>query len=180
MEFSTNSLQSWFTSSDAASWSMPEFLDIYTLHDSHLMVWRTISVPSHSTVILIDWDLVWNSAVPPSFYHLLTRFPVLYRTDWKEGSWQDTTIADAESAKLSDNERIVLLEDNRHCARAYQGDDAWPLAIQHPAMDEAVTRTHVLGISWFKLELLPSALAQFVCVNDNGDLFRLPQAKPTK
>ena len=176
MEITAQYLQSAFASKEVVAWSMPEFLATYTLHDSQLMEWHGIRVPSISMFLVIHLDLVWNSAVPPPFDRLLIRLPIVYRANWTEGSWQDSTIEGAESARLPDEERTRLLEDGRNDVRAYQTDDGWPLTLKHPAMDETLTKTTISGINWCKLELLHAGNVEFVCASDKGELFRIPKS----
>lgn len=176
MEITAQYLQSAFASKEAVAWSMPEFLATYTLHDSQLMGWHGIHVPTISMFLVFNFDLVWNSAVPPPFDRLLIRLPLLYRADWTEGSWQDATLAGAESVRLPEEERARLLEDGRNDVRAYQTDDGWPLTLKYPAMDETLTKTTIRGINWCKLELLHAENVEFVCASDMGELFRIPKS----
>ena len=133
---------------------------------------------SFTTFLIIDWDLVWNSLIPPTFERLLICIPTAYRVDWTDGSWQDSTIGGAESYRLSDDERARLLDDGRNDLSAYQTDDKWQLTARHPAMDETVTKTTITGINWCKLELLHSGAVEFVCLNGNGVVLPVPRPKP--
>lgn len=179
MELTRHQLETLFVSGEVLSSRMPEFLDAYTLHDSSLVEVHLACVPSFTTFLVIDWDLVWNSVIPATFGRLLIRIPIVYCADWTEGSWQDSTIGGAESRRLLDDQRAQLLEDGRNDLRAYQTDDMRHGTVRHPAMDDTVTRTTVEGISWCKLELLHSGYVEFVCINENGVAFPIPKPKPS-
>jgi hypothetical protein len=60
----------------AAVWDMPSFLQAYTLHDSSLLEIRVR--PSADLLVLIDWDLHWNSTIPSQYNLLVIRFAMPY------------------------------------------------------------------------------------------------------
>ena len=148
----------------SAIWTMPAFLENYTLHDSALYEIRARS--SAELLIFIDWDLHWNKTISSAYNLLVIRFATTYWTQWRTGAWEQPTLDGATSEVISQTEREQMLNDKRFDLRAYQNerDD-----IQAPMMDAGLTRTIFNFVNWGECEILHSAKVNFACFDENGN-----------
>ena len=155
----------------SAVWTMPAFLETYTLHDSALYEIRARS--SAELLVFIDWDLHWNKTISTAYDLLVIRFAANYWTR-RAGAWEQPTLDGATSEVVSQIEREQMLNDERFDLRAFQNerDD-----IQAPMMDASLTRTIFNFMNWGKCELLHSAEVSFACFDKTGNLGEIPFGK---
>src|SRR5437588_10405582 len=88
---------------EAVAWDLPSFLAAYTLHDSGLAEVRFEQ--SDGLLVLIEWDMHWNKRVPPQFQNLVIGIPMIYAVQWSQGGWNQNTLSDANSERVSADER---------------------------------------------------------------------------
>jgi hypothetical protein len=155
---------------EAVAWNLPSFLARYTLHDSDLAEVRLEQ--GGGLLVLIEWDMFWNKRVLPEFRNLVIGIPTIYAVQWSQGGWNQGTLSDATSERVSAEERARMLEDGSVDLRAYQGatDEFKP-----PFEDEGLTRTTFESMNWSRLTVLHGGTVHLLCLDDEGRAGQLPR-----
>jgi len=143
---------------------LPEALEKFTLHDSGML--HIVQLPVGMLFVSIDFDIIWNQAVPKEFSLLVIRFACPYRYVWREGSFELNTLGDATSSVVPEEDRIRMLDDSDFDLRAYQGDSD---DIQAPWDDEGLTLTTFRYVNWGRFEVLHGLDTRIRCFSPNGD-----------
>jgi hypothetical protein len=157
----------------ALAWDMPAFLQTYTLHDSVLEEVR--HSPRGGIAVVIDWDLHWNPAIPPSYRTLALVFPIPYSFIWTQGSWHYATLDGATSEVVPAADRERMLSDGSMEVRAFQNH---PDEISPCAFDDSLTRTVFQGINWSRITILHNSGVRLFCFDDAGTWFAIPKVVP--
>ena len=158
-----------FCSQQAQLWSMQRFLSTYTVHDSHLT--EVLITPHQGILMLIDWDLHWNPAIPAPFQRLGVWFTKPYLSQWSQGGWLQSTLSDATVEFVSQEERKRMLEDGTIDLRAFQ---SLPDEIPPAPFDDTLTRTRFKLMNWSTYEVIHHETVKFGCFNDEGHPFAIP------
>lgn len=156
---------------EAVAWDLPSFLAMYTLHDSGLGEVRFEQ--SDGLLVLIDWDMHWNKRVLPQYQNLVIGIPMIYAVHWTQGGWNQNTLSDATSERMSAEERGRMLEEGSVELRAYQNvkDELAP-----PFDDEGLTRTTFESMNWSRLTVLHGADVRLLCLDDEGRAGQIPRS----
>lgn len=154
--------------SSAQWWDMVSFLYSHTLHDSYLD--GIFQGSDLATTVLIQWDLYWNQTIPPEHRFLAIRFQRTYFCHWVSGSLTLNCLTGATSELLSEDQKILLLEDSQFDLRNYQGRDD---QVPHPAYEQDLVRTHFDAFNC-DVEILHSKAVAFSVADEVGDICSLP------
>jgi len=122
----------------------------------------------------IDFDLIWNKAIPQGCTKLELQLECIYHADLLYGNWRYYTIADAQSRFLADEERLKLMEDAKFC-EFKNGDN---IHLAHPALCSDLTLTTVALMNGGNLRVLHQGPVRIRVSNDAGVFFDVSKLAP--
>lgn len=167
-----NESQGW---QDAATGTLPQFLDRYTLHDS---TWLGLfAVPNWEAVLVLQWDSFWaNHQQPRIVWHgepvnscyLLISLERLWRmeADNVGDAGMSEIVGGATSALIDAGQKPALIERFFHRVKEPAEKMVFDSPLYHTAFD------HVFNRGW---ELWHGGKTRFLCFTESGERLTIPE-----